>query len=308
MSLRRSFPLVLLAIGLIAIVGLVILSPFALTELAGFRINWLKLSNVGQTYGAVSALLSSLALVGVAVSLLYQSRDNQNAREQTTRNLQFELIRMAMGDPSLMTASGAPWDLDIPSDSSSIRQFLYVQLWVSFLGGNFTIGELPESAVRHIAGHELFRSEAGRNYWAAVGQAQTANSGGRRRRFFHILDDEYRKAISSGIPTAKPIKASDTRVESLGSTTVRTKRTWQLSTLIATAAISVLVGAALAQRRGRHALSLAHSMGGATSRYPAFISWTNEFQTRVENANSGPVMSFESRISTNLLERATSMQ
>ena len=93
-SFRRS--LALLAIGLIAIIGLVIFSPFAITELAHFRMNWLQLSNIGQTYGAVSALLSSLALVSVVVSLLYQSRDNQNAREQTTRTLQFELIRMAM--------------------------------------------------------------------------------------------------------------------------------------------------------------------------------------------------------------------
>lgn len=260
MSLRRFFPVVLLATGLIAIIGLVVLSPFALTELADFKINWLKLSNVGQTYGAVSALLSSFALVGIAVSLLYQSRDNQNAREQTTRNLQFELIRMAMGDPSLMTASGAPWDLDIPPDSSSIRQFLYVQLWVSFLGGNFTIGELPESAVRHIAGHELFRSEAGRNYWAAVGQVQTANSSGRRKRFFHILDDEYRKAISSGISTATPIKTGNSRGEPLGSVAFQKKRTRQLCTLVVATAISVLAGATLAQRRGRHALPLAHGM------------------------------------------------
>lgn len=136
-SFRR--PLALLAIGLIAIIGLVIFSPLAISELAHFRMNWLQLSNIGQTYGAVSALLSSLALASVAVSLLYQSRDNQNAREQTTRMLQFELIRMAMSDPSLMTASGAPWDLDIPSDSSSIRQFLYVQLWVSFLGGTIRL-------------------------------------------------------------------------------------------------------------------------------------------------------------------------
>jgi hypothetical protein len=49
-------------------IGLVVLSPFALTELAHFRINWLQLSNIGQTYGAVSALLSSFALVGVAVA------------------------------------------------------------------------------------------------------------------------------------------------------------------------------------------------------------------------------------------------
>jgi len=208
-SMRRSLPFVLLTIGVLALSGLVFFSPFALVGLARFKLNWFQLSDIGQTYGAVSALLSSLALVGVATSLLYQSRDGKNAREQTTRRLQFELIRMAMGDPSLMTASGAPWDLNIPSDNASIRQYLYVQLWVSFLAGNFMIGELPESAVRHMAAHELFRSEAGRNYWAAVGRAQMENSAGRRRRFFRILDDVYKEAILSGAPTAKPISSGD---------------------------------------------------------------------------------------------------
>jgi uncharacterized membrane protein len=242
-SLRRSLSVALLTMGLIAIGGLVILSPFALTELAHSRINWRQLSDIGQTYGAVSAMLSSLALVGVIVSLLFQSRDNQNAREQTTRTLQFELLRMAMEDPALMTAGGAPWDLDIPSDSSSIRQFLYVQIWTSFLGGNYTIGELPESAVRHIASHELFRSEAGRNYWAAVGQVQIANSRGRRKQFFHILDNEYNKTMSSGILPAKPIEVKDASAESLASSVVRSKRIQQLCEPIAVAvAIGILLG------------------------------------------------------------------
>jgi hypothetical protein len=142
------------------------------------------------------------------VSLLYQARDGRNAREQTTRTLQLELLRMAMDDPSLMTAGGAPWDLDIPSDSASIREFLYIQMWVSFLAGNYTIGELPESSVRHLAAHELFRSRAGRNYWRAVRQSQIENSIGRRKHFFRTLDDEYKKTISSGVPVASPVRIS----------------------------------------------------------------------------------------------------
>ena len=117
---RRLLLIITLTVGLIAVTGLVIFSPFALATLVHLKVNWLELSNIGQTYGAVSALLSSLALAGVIASLLYQSRSNKNAVEQRVRTLQFDLLRMAMTDPTLMTASGAPWDLDIPSDSSSI--------------------------------------------------------------------------------------------------------------------------------------------------------------------------------------------
>jgi uncharacterized membrane protein len=229
----------IMVLGLIVIIGLVVLSPVALTELAHLRSNWLQLSEIGQTYGAVSALLTSLALVGVIFSLLYQSRNNQNAREQTIRSLQFELIRLAMGDPALMTAAGAPWDLDIPADSSSIRQFLYVQVWVSFLSGNYMIGELPESSVRHLAAHEIFRSQAGRNYWKAVGQVQISNSKGPRKRFFRILDDEYNKAISSGVPVARSIKVTE---PSTGRAKSRAQAGRQLSKFVAATIIGIIAG------------------------------------------------------------------
>jgi hypothetical protein len=149
---------------------------------------------------------------------------------------------MAMADPSLMTAGGAPWDLDISADSSSLRQFLYVQIWVSFLGGNYTIGELPESAVRHIAEHELFRSQAGRNYWAAVGQVQIAHSAGRRNKFFLILNDEYNRVMSSGIPPAKPIQENDVAREAWAQSTLRRASMQQLYKLTAAVLIGVLAG------------------------------------------------------------------
>jgi len=228
--------------GLIAIIGLVILSPFALTELAHSRHNWLQLSYIGQTYGAVSALLSSLALAGVVVSLLFHARDSQNAREQTTRTLQLELIRMQLEDPALMTAMGAPWGLDIPPENAPIREHLYVQMWVSFWAGNYTIGELPESAVRGLAEHELFRSRAGRNYWATVGQLQIANSKGRRNHFFRLLDDEYEKAISSRAPVAGPVKMSDASARPQALSVIRTTPVQQLCMVASATIIGTLAG------------------------------------------------------------------
>lgn len=73
---RRLFTITLAGIAAIAFLALVILSPLALRTLArSFDLNWSNLSNVGQTYSAVSALLTALALGGVAISLLYQAKD-----------------------------------------------------------------------------------------------------------------------------------------------------------------------------------------------------------------------------------------
>ena len=200
--IRRSVSTAFIVMGLMAIVGLVILSPLALVGIGHFGNNWVRLSDIGQTYGAVSAIVSALALGGILASLLYQARDSHNSYEQMTRTFQFELIKLELEDPSLMAAMGAPWGNEIPSDRKSLREFLYVQMWVSYLSGNYATGELSASTVRQFASLELFRGKAGRIYWAAVGHRQIANSKGRYNEFFRLLDDEYKSVISRGVPIA----------------------------------------------------------------------------------------------------------
>jgi hypothetical protein len=196
---------VFITIILITIVALVILSPLALAGIAHFRSDWVQLSNIGQTYGAISAVLSALALGGILASLLYQARDTRIAHEQMSRTFQFDLIKIELEDPSLMAAMGAPWGADIPSDPDSLREFLYVQMWVSYLASSYVTGEASKSTVRQVASFELFRGRAGRAYWSAVGKRQIANSRGRRNDFFRLLDDEYNRALFSGVPVAAPV-------------------------------------------------------------------------------------------------------
>ena len=83
---RRLLTTTLAGIAAIAFLALVILSPLALRALArSFDLNWSNLSNVGQTYSAVSALLTALALGGVVISLLYQAKDVSTACSQAIR-------------------------------------------------------------------------------------------------------------------------------------------------------------------------------------------------------------------------------
>src|SRR5262245_47188884 len=79
--------------------ALLIISPIALQQLVRIHgVNWTRLSEIGQTYGAVSALLTALALGGV-VSLLYQARDVKAAREQASRTFHNELLKIEMENP-----------------------------------------------------------------------------------------------------------------------------------------------------------------------------------------------------------------
>jgi hypothetical protein len=206
----RRFRVVLVIAAGLLVVGLVIFSPFAIGGLRGLSKDWAELSDIGSTYGGISALISSLALGAVVVSLLYQARAGQTAREQSIRSLQQQLIRMEMEDPALMTAMGAPWGLPIPAESAKIREYLYIHMWTSFWAGNYVVGELTEPGARKLVRSELFNSAAGRKYWAMIRENVLSTNEGKYRRFALIADEEYWKVVADDTPVPPPVRtASD---------------------------------------------------------------------------------------------------
>ncbi len=195
LRIRREALLVLAVLGGMAAMALTVLLPLV----------FVKLSSIKDFYTVVSALVSSFALVGVALSLLYQARAGHTAREQAIRSLQQQLIKMQMDDPTLMTAMGAPWGLPIPAESARIRDHLYIHMWATFWAGNYVVGELNAAAVRGVARAELFSSEAGRTYWSAVRERVLSTNEGRYLRFARLVDEEYQKVMASSSPAAEPV-------------------------------------------------------------------------------------------------------
>jgi len=199
LSIRRR-----LLLAFIAFIGLIVIT------LIGFwPFVFGKLSHVDQFYGTISMLVSSLALVGVAISLLHQARAGHTAREQAIRSLQQQLIKMEMDDPILMTAIGTPWGLPIPAESARIRDHLYIHMWATFWAGNYVVGELSAAAVRGVARSELFSSNAGRAYWAAVRERALNTNEGKYLRFARIVDEEYQKIIASDVRVVDPVIVTD---------------------------------------------------------------------------------------------------
>jgi hypothetical protein len=224
---------------------LLVFSIFAgliiITLIAFWPFVFVRLSNVDHFYGTISALASSLALVGVAISLLYQARAGHTAREQVIRSLQQQLIRMEMDDPTLMTAIGAPWDLPIPAESAKIRDHLYIHMWATTWAGNYVLGELNAGAVRGIARLELFNSKAGRAYWAAVRERALSTNEGRYLRFARIIDEEYQTVLADKVPVADPVKITGYADDSI----TRRRSGLQRSALIS----AVLITGAVAGRK-----------------------------------------------------------
>jgi Family of unknown function (DUF6082) len=185
-----------------AVLALVAASPLALRQLASLRgVQWSQLSTIGQTYGAASALLTGLALIGVVGSMVFQVRAIRVSQEQATREQHARLVEMALTDPVYQRAWGGLYDMYGSSDQ--YRQHGYINLIVSFWRDHYVLGDFRDHAMHGLAA-SLFRGEAGRGFWADTRDMRLETAeGGRDRRFCQIMEEEYQKAILAGPPAVK---------------------------------------------------------------------------------------------------------
>jgi hypothetical protein len=205
---RRALITILLLIVIVLISTLVALSPLALNWLDGRAGDWERLSFIGQTYGAASAILSVLALIGVSVSLLLQAREAKATREQALRMLHADLMKMAMEDPLYRRAWGPFFESD---DNDGPREHMYVNLIVSQWAMEYELRTITDDHLRSIA-HVLFSGPAGRRYWHNVRDLRITSSSTRRERRFHeILDEEYGRAGASPVPLPAPPRSTRPR-------------------------------------------------------------------------------------------------
>ena len=198
-AFRRTTQASALMVAGAGLIVLVAVSPLALKQIAplGGK-EWARLSNIGQTYGAASALLTGLALIGVVGSIVLQVRAAQISREQSSREHHVHLVEMALEDPVYQRCWGG--GLRAHATRDSYRQQVYLNLIVSNWEKDYVLGGFPEHALRGSAGY-LFRGEAARTFWADARDVRLELSDNRRtRRFCRILEEEYQRATTSGPP------------------------------------------------------------------------------------------------------------
>ncbi len=186
-------------VGALLVVGgiaAVVLSPMALDAAAGsLGVDWARLSEVGQSYGAASALLAAIALCVVAYSAWLQVRQTQVSQLQSARTLQLELLRMAIERPEYRSVLG---DDLLRLDAQRWREHIYMNLWIMYLQMAFITGALDEEGVRRILAGELFNGTAGIEYWPLARPAFQAEAASRRhQRFVRLVDEEHAKATAT---------------------------------------------------------------------------------------------------------------
>lgn len=175
----------------IIVAGLtVLLSPLALGKIGKLlHLDWSQLSNIGQSYGAASALLAALALCVLAASALLQVSQTRVTQIQAARTLQLELLRVAIAEPEYRAAFGSDYT---SLDEKTWRLHAYLNLWLMYWQMAYLTGALDTQGVVRLLSAELFAGEAGITYWplarpAFVAEAKTFSS----KRFLALVDKAY---------------------------------------------------------------------------------------------------------------------
>jgi hypothetical protein len=213
----RAATLALSVLAIVGAMGLVVVSPLALAALDGDGENWERIGNIAQAYGAVSALLSGLAVVGVAVSLVLQAREAKASRVQNTRTMHMEFTKLAMENPEYLGCWGGP---DASRTVLLRRQHMYVNLVVSHWEMWFELGDLTERWLASMC-DEIFAGEIGRSFWARTREARISTASTRRMKHFNqIIDARYEAALDTpprtdpalpdlGVPGVVPPRTAD---------------------------------------------------------------------------------------------------
>jgi hypothetical protein len=182
------------------VLGLILLSPLMLRGIDSLGgADWTRLSEIGQTYGAASAILSALALGGVAVSLFFQARQARAQQIQVVREYYRELVRMTLDNPEVYLPCHRP--IKLPGlDLHGKRQHLFVRLRMNYAAMASEVGVMDESTLRRDLLEGLFQGTAGREYWQEARHRLLVSRRRATRRFVRIVDEEYSKAIAAGPP------------------------------------------------------------------------------------------------------------
>lgn len=173
---------IVVAIGSTA---LIVFSPLALPILDDGQRDWERLSLIGQSYGAISAVLAAAAVIAVALTLIVQQRQMREARRLAIRQFHTDLLAMAIDKPELLQA----WGQTPQPEGAEPRLTTYTNLVLNYF---VLLHQTGSADLQEIRLHLKFMatSEWARSYWASTEAIWTTAYSGRSRRIVDVFAEE----------------------------------------------------------------------------------------------------------------------
>jgi hypothetical protein len=188
-----------LAIVVLAAVMLIVASPLALLLLDSDRVDWNRLSSIGQSYGAISAILSAAAVGGVVVTFILQNEQSRDSRRFAVREVHRELLRMAIDRPAL----AADWGQFPGGRAGDPALIMYTNLVLNYLVLLYETDTASAEEIQFNIGI-MANSQWMQTYWAEVADIWRIGNKGRRKVVVDLIDEGFRRARSADSSDSAP--------------------------------------------------------------------------------------------------------
>lgn len=184
--LSRTIMVFTASLLLVAIVfALLIAGPIISAWLGGRALQWERLSQVGQSYGGLSAVLSGIALIAVAGSLLLQRRQARANTVHAIRQRHFELAKIAIEHPVVAMELYGHAETEV-----QIRIFCNLQMvhWAM-------LADLEPTSLRIIrtSASRLFRHPTARKWWSSASRSWLDDPSEKVREMAMIVNEEHER-------------------------------------------------------------------------------------------------------------------
>lgn len=169
-------------------------------EQAEGGVDWAVLSEIGQAFGVISAMISAIALLGIVRSLYLQRQQTNIAQYQAVRGLGTELLQLALREPRYL----APWGIAVADDTKAAQDRAYHILVFAYFKMAFVVGLLREIELEFTT-REAFTHQSVRAFWEharTIYLADTSND--RAHQFATIVETAYASAVLKESPRDLP--------------------------------------------------------------------------------------------------------
>ncbi|GAA0448401.1 hypothetical protein Ade02nite_61120 [Paractinoplanes deccanensis] len=157
--------------------------------------DWSRWSNVGQTFGVLGAMISSLALIVVVLGTRIQQREMQRTSAASFSMLHLEILRLGIEDSQLSKV----WpEFRAGISDEENRQFLYANIIYQF---QLTSLHLAKATDEEVISHMryLLRSPIFRAYWEAAADGRSTLSPGSLEYLFARRIDDLCQEIDTAV-------------------------------------------------------------------------------------------------------------
>jgi hypothetical protein len=202
---RQSSVVLLFGLAATLVLVTIVASPVLFGHLSTRTRDWAYLSAVGQAYGGVSAILSGLALCGIAVSLVLQRQQALGDRIAATSQRHFDILRLALDDPTLAKVLAPEL-----ATSAHVREQIFANLVLTFWYRSWRQRVINEHELRTSVAR-MFFSPVSRDWWARVQPLWLEGTSTRiERKFTSLVQSEWAKAqiVADREATTTPAEAT----------------------------------------------------------------------------------------------------